>query len=171
MKTFIHFIKEWVLPIIIVLIAAILINKFLLFRIKVPTASMDPTIKVGDNIIVTKIYNYNNIKRGDIIDFYSKELGELLIKRVIGLPGESVEVKTDGTVWVNNLQIKESYVKNNGGKTGSFKVPKGKYLFLGDNRAISDDARYWKNAYISSKDIQGKAQIVIYPFNRIGLLK
>jgi signal peptidase I len=166
-----HFIKEWFLPILVAVIAVFLINKFLFYKINVPTASMYPTIKIGDNIFVTRIYNYNEIKRGDIIVFYSKELGMTLIKRVIGLPGETVEVKSNGTVWVNNLQIKEPYVKNNGGKTGSFKVPKGKYLFLGDNRADSDDSRYWKNSYISSNDIQGKAQIIVYPFDRIGLLK
>ncbi len=171
MKILKHIIKEWFAPIIVAVIFALLINKFLLFKIEVPTPSMYPTIKVGDNIFVTRIYNYNNIKEGDIIEFYSKELGMRLIKRVIGLPGDTVEVKSDGTVWVNNSKLNEPYVKNNGGKTGSFKVPKGEYFFLGDNRANSLDSRYWKNSYILSKDIQGKAQITVYPFNRIGLLK
>lgn len=171
MKLSKNIIKDWLIPIIIAVILAFLINKFLFFKINVPSESMYPTIMIGDNIYVTRIYNSNNIKRGDIIVFYSEELKMTLIKRVIGLPGEKVEVKSDGTVWVNNSQIKESYVKYNGGKTGSFIVPEGKYLFLGDNRANSDDSRYWENSYISSKDIQGKAQIIVYPFNRIGLLK
>jgi len=166
-----HLIKDWVLPIAVAIILALLINKFLLYKIYVPSESMYPTIKIGDNIFVSRIYNYNKIKRGDIIVFYSKELGETLIKRVIGLPGETVKVNPDGTVWVNNLQINEPYVKNNGGKVGSFNVPKGEYLFLGDNRANSDDSRYWKNSYISKSDVQGKAQVIAYPFDRIGLLK
>lgn len=171
MKLFKHLIKDWVIPIAGAIILAFLINKFLLYKIYVPSASMYPTIKIGENIFVSRIYNYNDIKRGDVIVFYSKELGETLIKRVIGLPGETVEVKSNGTVWVNNIQIKEPYVLNNGGKIGSFNVPKGKYLFLGDNRADSYDSRYWVNSYISSNDIQGKAQIIVYPFNRIGLVK
>lgn len=171
MKLLKHFIKDWVLPILIAIILALLINKFLLYKIYVPSESMFPTIKIGDNIFVSRIYNYNSIKRGDIIVFYSKELGETLIKRVIGLPGETVKVKPNGTVWVNNLQINEPYVQYNGGKVGSFNVPEGKYLFLGDNRANSDDSRYWKNSYISSADVQGKAQVIAYPFDRIGLLK
>ena len=171
MKLLKHFIKDWVLPTLIAIILALLINKFLLYKIYVPSESMFPTIKIGDNIFVSRIYNYNSIKRGDIIVFYSKELGETLIKRVIGLPGETVKVKPNGTVWVNNLQINEPYVQYNGGKVGSFNVPEGKYLFLGDNRANSDDSRYWKNSYISSADVQGKAQVIAYPFDRIGLLK
>lgn len=171
MKLFKNFIKDWVIPISGALILAFLINKFLLYKIYVPSASMYPTIKTGENIFVSRIYNCNDIKRGDIIVFYSKELGETLIKRVIGLPGETVEVKTNGTVWVNKIQIKESYVINKGGKIGSFNVPSGKYLFLGDNRADSYDSRYWVNSYISSADIQGKAQIIVYPFDQIGLLK
>lgn len=171
MKVLKNIIKDWVLPIAIAIILALLINKFLLYKIYVPSESMYPTIKIGDNIFVSRIYNYNSIKRGDIIVFYSKELGETLIKRVIGLPGETVKVKPNGTVWVNNLQINEPYVQYNGGKVGSFNVPEGKYLFLGDNRANSDDSRYWKNSYISSADVQGKAQVIAYPFDRIGLLK
>lgn len=166
-----QFTRDWILPIFTAIILALLINKFLFFKIKVPTASMFPTINIGDNIYVTKIYNYKNIKRGDIIVFDSKELGIPLVKRVIGLPGETVEIKTDGTVWINNAQTSEPYVKNNGGKIGSYKVPEGEYLFLGDNRSDSLDGRYWKNSYISNKDIIGKAQVIVYPFNRLGFLK
>jgi len=166
-----HFIREWVFPILGAVIIASLINKFLFYKVTIPSASMYPTIKIDDNIIVTRIYDYNSINRGDIIVFYSKELNMTLIKRVIGLPGETVEIKPDYTVWVNGSQLKEVYVKNEGGKIGTFNVPKGKCFFLGDNRANSDDSRYWINSYIPSKDLQGKAQIIVYPFNRIGLLK
>lgn len=164
-------VKDWILPILAAIILALLINKFLVFKIEVPTESMYPTIKAGDNIFVTRIYNFNNIKRGDIIVFYSNELHERLIKRAIGLPGDTVEIKPDHTVWINNKQIDEPYVKNNGGKVGTFKVPDKQYFFLGDNRAVSWDARSWTNSYISSKDIQGKAQIIVYPFNRIGFFR
>lgn len=164
-------IKDWVLPIITAIVFALLINKFVFFNIEVPTPSMYPTIKVGDHILVTRIYNYNNIKRGDKIVFYSEELHQRLIKRAIGLPGETVEIKSDHTVWVNGSKIDEPYVKNNGGKIGIYKVPEKQYFFLGDNRADSYDSRYWANSYISIKDIQGKAHIIVYPFNRMGFLK
>lgn len=163
--------KEWVLPIGIAVVVAMLINQFILFKIKVPTASMDPTIKIGDNIFATRIYNFKNIKRGDVLVFYSEELKELLVKRVIGLPGETVEVKKDNSVWIDNVELKEPYVKSKAEKFGVFKVPEGKYFFMGDNRSQSFDSRYWKEKYISTKDIKGKTQLTVYPFNRFGWLK
>lgn len=171
MKHIKEFAKDWLAPIAVALILSLLVRTFVFFSINVPTGSMIPTIEIGDHIFVTKIYNRNNIKRGDIVVFYSKELKEPLIKRVIGLPGETVEVKADGTVFVNNRKISEPYVKNNGGKSGTYKVPQGEYFFMGDNRAISYDGRYWNNSFIASKDIKGKARAVYYPFNRIGILK
>ena len=65
-------------------------------------------------------------------------------------------------------QLEEKYVKNNEDYDGSFEIPEGKYFFLGDNRAQSDDSRYWENPYVDEKDIEGKVQIRIYPFNKIG---
>ncbi len=114
----------------------------------------------------------SNIKRGDILVFYSDELDELLLKRVIGLSGEHVEIKSDGSIYIDGKKIKEDYVKYSGRKTDMyFDVPEEKFLMLGDNRANSDDARYWTNPYIDSKDIDAKAQIIVYPFDRIGFVK
>lgn len=161
-------IKEWILPILIAIILAILINKFLFYNVKVPTESMYPTIKIGDKITVTPVYNKSKLKRGDIVVFYSYELKDRLIKRLIGLPGDDIDIKDNGEVFVNENKIEEPYVvyKENLGK--QFKVPQGKYLFLGDNRANSRDARWWENPYIDSKDIQGKAQFILSPFKRFG---
>ncbi len=164
--------SNWLIPIILAILLAVIINKFILYKIVVPTQSMSPTVEVGNQLFVTKFYNTSNIKRGDVLVFNSDELHELLLKRVIGLPGDNVEIKKDGAVYVNGEKIKEDYVKYPGGKTNmSFNVPEGKFLMLGDNRANSDDARYWANPYIDSKDIDAKAQIIIYPFNRIGFIR
>lgn len=164
--------SNWLIPIILAILLAVIINKFILYKIVVPSPSMSPTVEVGNQLFVTKVYNTSNIKRGDVLVFNSDELHELLLKRVIGLPGDNVEIKKDGSVYVNGEKIKEDYVKYPGGKTDmSFNVPEGKFLMLGDNRANSDDARYWTNPYIDSKDIDAKAQIIIYPFNRIGFIR
>ncbi|MGU8967914.1 signal peptidase I [Clostridium perfringens] len=166
------FFLDWIIPILVALLLAALINQFLLFKIKVPTGSMMPTVEIGDQLFVTKIYNPNNIKRGDIVVFNSDELKEPLLKRVIGLPGEHVEIKSDGSVYINGNKLEEDYVKYQGGKTDmSFDVPSGKFLMLGDNRNNSDDARYWSNPYIDGKDIEAKAQLTVYPFDRIGFVK
>jgi signal peptidase I len=163
--------NDWIYPIAIALILALLIKRFLFYNIYVPSGSMIPTIMIGDRILVTKSYNKDNIKRGDIVVFQSDERNELLIKRVIGLPGEKVEIKSDGSVFIDGNVIEEPYVVNKDPKTGSFNVPQHHYLFLGDNRANSRDARYWVNPYISEDAIKGKARIIVFPFKRFGSLK
>ena len=169
-NTKLNFFKDWIIPIIIAVILALLINKFLIFKVEVPTSSMEPTIKVGEKFLVTKVYKPENLKRGDIVVFNSKELDEIVIKRLIGLPGD--EIRFDGTsVYVNGKKLDEPYVKNPMEFYGTFKVPEGKYFFLGDNRANSNDARFWKNPYINGDQILGKAQVKIYPFNEIGFLQ
>ena len=162
------FIKDWLLLIFVAVILATLINRFLFFNIKVPSGSMYPTIKIGDKITVTKVYNKSNLKRGDIIVFYSYELKERLVKRLIGLPGDAIVIKDKGQTFINGIKVEEPYVVYPENLDKKFKVPKNKYLFLGDNRADSFDARRWESPYIDSKDIEGKAQFVLYPFNRFG---
>lgn len=163
--------KDWLVPIISGIILAFLITKFAFFKATVPTGSMLPTIQLKDQLFVTRIYNFNNIKRGDIIVFNSKEFNEKMVKRVIGLPGDKVEIKKDGSVFVNSEKIDEPYVKYNSGDSGTYTVPENKYFFLGDNRANSKDSRYWNESYISKKDILGKAQLRVYPFSSFGKLK
>jgi len=163
--------KEWIIPIAIAFAIALFINKILFFKSKIPTTSMDPTIKKGDHIFVTRIYNKDNLKRGEIVLFNSHELDILLVKRLMGLPGDKVEIKEGGLLYINDIKIDEPYVIRKDNKTASFKVPDDSYLFFGDNRIDSYDSRYWKNPYISKKDIVGRAWAIIYPFDRIKLLK
>lgn len=166
-----NFVKDWIIPIVSAIIIALLVRQFVFFLILVPSGSMYPTIKQGDRIFVTRIHSFNKIERGDILVFYSEELDKRLIKRVIGLPNEEVLIKSDGSVYIDGEKLPEPYVKNPSGKTASFKVPENEYLFIGDNRANSHDARYWNEPYISREKIEGKAHFVIFPFDRIGFLK
>ncbi|WP_291637988.1 signal peptidase I [Clostridium sp.] len=167
--------QDWILPIIAAIIIAFIINKLIFFNVTVPTGSMLPTINLNDKILVTRVHNTNNLNHGDIVVFHSDELGgekgEDLIKRLIGLPNDVVEIKEDGSVYINSKKTNESYVVYPGGKTGEFTVPEDTYFFMGDNRANSLDARYWENPYISKDAIMGKARIIISPFSRFGKLK
>ena len=165
-----NFIYEWIIPIISAFIIAFLIHKFVLYKVYIPSESMVPTLNVGDRLFVTRVYNADNLKRGDIVVFYSEELQEDLIKRLIGLPGDKIEIK-DGVVSVNGEVLKEDYVGSQDDFNGEYEVPEGKFLFLGDNRANSKDSRYWINPYIDEDDISGKAQVKVYPFDDIGKLK
>lgn len=166
-----NFFKDWIVPIGAAIILAVLINRFLFFQVSVPTKSMYPTIKPGDRMIVTRVYNKEKLKRGDTIVFYSDELGETLIKRLIGLPGDEIKIDENRNVYINGEKQAEPYVVYNGGKGGEFKVPEGHYFFMGDNRANSWDSRYWQEHYISGSDIKGKARFIVFPFNRFGKFK
>ena len=163
-------ILEWVIPFIIAAIVAIVLKYFILYKVEVPTGSMIPTINKGDQIYVTKVYNTENIERGEILVFKSDELNDTLIKRVIGLPGDEIEI-VHGVVFVNGTKLDEPYVKNQQDYSGKFKVPAGKYLFLGDNRANSGDARKWSNPYIDASKIEAKAQVRVYPFSDFGFVR
>ena len=129
--------SDWVIPIALAIVFYTLITKLLFYQIKVPSESMYPTIKIGDRIIVTRVYDKTKLKRRDLIVFKSDELKQTLIKRLIGLPGDEIDIKDNGQVFINGNKIEEPYVvyKEELGK--QFKVPKDKYLFLGDNRTNS----------------------------------
>ena len=165
-----NFFSEWVIPIAIALVIALLIKQFLIFKVYIPSGSMIPTLNEGDQLFVTRVYNLDNLKRGDILVFDSDELNDVLIKRLIGLPGDKIKI-VKGTVYVNGEKLEEDYVKNSDDISGEFEVPEGKYFFLGDNRAISYDARRWKNPYIDGGDIKAKAQIRVYPFSDFGFVR
>src|SRR5665648_1157620 len=92
---------RWIIPIFAGLVAALLIRRYIFFIALVSSNSMLPVIKSGDRIFTRRIYNFHDIKTGDILVFFSEELNSVLIKRVIGLPYDFVEVKEDGTVFVN----------------------------------------------------------------------
>lgn len=169
-KNIIKAILEWIVTIVIALIVAFLINKFVIFKVRIPSESMVPTLNVGDQLFVSRIHNVQSLKRGDIVVFNFKPKDEVFIKRLIGLPGDNITIKA-GVVYVNGDKLEEDYVKNNESTDGVYNVPEGKYFFLGDNRAISDDARKWQNeygiTYIDEEDIQGKALIKVWPLKDI----
>ncbi|MDR5588469.1 MULTISPECIES: signal peptidase I [Clostridium] len=164
------FFKEWGLTIISAVVIGLLVWKFLIYTVWITSGSMIPTLEVKDRLVATRVHNPENLKRGDIVIFDSDELKEILIKRLIGLPGDHIEIK-NGIVSVNGEQLAEDYVKNNEDYDRIFDVPEGEYFFLGDNRANSDDSRYWKNPYIKSEKIQGKAKVKIYPISDFKVYK
>lgn len=156
-----------ILEILVIIVVTVLINKFLIFTAYIPSGSMIPTLNPGDRILATRVYSTSHLNRGDIIIFKSNELHEDLIKRLIGLPGD--EININGTsVYVNGKKLDEPYVRNNMNFEGTYKVPMGEYFFLGDNRANSDDSRFWSSPYINGDNIIGKAYFRIWPLNNIG---
>lgn len=139
----------------------------------VPTASMDSTIEEGDIVFATRYdISEEDIERYDILVFIppdnSDNLDVTYIKRVIGLPGETIEVK-DGKVYADGVELDNSFVKNpmNRKGDGIYKVPEGCYFFMGDNRNQSRDSRFWTEKYVPGNNIVAKAKCVLFPFRNI----
>lgn len=162
--------KDFMKIVCIALVLALLIDKFIVFNAYVPSESMVPTLNSGDRLLVTRVYNLDIIQQGDIVVFYSNENKEHMVKRLIGLPGDTVEI-INGKVFVNNNALEESYIEFTDNFSGSYKVPKGKYFFLGDNRPKSFDSRLWDTTYIDGNDIIGLVKFRIHPFKSIGSVK
>lgn len=167
----ITFIKEWVCPIVAALGIWFLLHTFVFINVTLPpSGSMIPTLNNNDKLIAFRVWDKDSIKRGDILVFKSEELDKTLIKRVIGLPGDHIEI-VDGVVSVNGEKIKEDYVKNNQKYNGVFDVPENKLFFLGDNRSNSYDARQWKNPYIDKSCVEGRAKFRYYPINDMKVIE
>jgi len=165
-------IKEWIIDISVIACVALLVWKFVGYGVWITSGSMIPTLEVKDRLIVTRVHNAESLKEGDIVLFKNDEFeGETLIKRLIGLPGDKIEIK-EGIVFRNGEQLKEEYVKNNERYNGTFQIPQGKYFFLGDNRAHSDDSRHWeKGPYVDESDIEAKAIIKYWPIKDFEIIK
>lgn len=157
---------------IIIIIVIILVKCFVVTPVRVNGESMLPTLKENDIMILNKLaYKSKEIKRFDIVVI--KAHGELIIKRVIGLPGDKITYK-DNQLYVNGKKVKENFTKNEHEQLDDYiiqgeVVPEGKYFVVGDNRPKSLDSR--SIGYIKKKNIKGKCNFTIFPFSRIGKKK
>jgi signal peptidase I len=166
---------EWFAVIVGALVVALVVKTFLIQAFYIPSESMLPTLEVGDRVLVNKLsYDLGDVERGDLIVFDRPGgpgpdgIAEL-IKRVVALPGETVEAH-DNRVYVDGRQLDESYLPE-GSTTTSFGpevVPEEAVWVMGDNRAASDDSRRFKA--IPMDDIVGRAFVTIWPLSEIGFL-
>lgn len=170
-------ILSWVIPFVLALVVAVLLKNYVIINADVPTGSMENTIMPGDRLIGNRLaYIKNTPERGDIIIFrYPDDEEELYVKRVIGLPGETVDI-VDGKIYIDGATepMEEEYLKENWTvATGDyhFEVPEESYLVLGDNRNDSWDARYWTNTYVHLDKILGEAVVTYWPLQDIGKLE
>ncbi len=168
---------SWVLTIGAAILLALFLNKVVFINATIPSGSMENTIQEGDRLLGLRLAYWNSEpERGDIIIFkYPDNEEENYIKRIIGLPGETVEIK-DAKIYINGSKtpLEENYLKDEWiEETGPYyyEVPKDSYLVLGDNRNNSKDARYWINTYVTKEQIIGKAWFRYYPFDNMGVLK
>ena len=141
----------------------------------IPSGSMLPTLQINDRLIVDKLsYHFHSLERGDIVVFSPtqtlKDQGfkDAFIKRIIGLPGEKVEVK-GGRVYINDQPLREDYIEEKPSyQWGPVQVASDSYLVLGDNRNNSYDSHYW--GFVPRDRIIGRAVVRFWPPNRVGEL-
>lgn len=159
--------KDYAVLIIIAVLLAFLMNRFVYANAEVPTGSMIPAVIPEDRLIINRLaYTFSEPERGDIVMFkFPDDESEDYLKRIIGLPGETIVI-SEGLVYVNgsDTPLSEPYLNDPpNGDFGPFYVPEGCYFMLGDNRDTSSDARFWNNKYVKKEKIVGKAVLRYYP--------
>jgi len=156
---------------------SLLIITFVVQAFYIPSGSMEPTLQVDDRILVSKFsYRLGRIARGDVIVFhYPLNPGKDFVKRVVALGGERVELR-DGVVRINEQPITELYptalAAGDRACTTSYgpqKIPPGQLFVLGDNRCNSEDSRFF--GFVPAGNVVGKALLVYWPPQRIGLVR
>lgn len=166
---------EDVIMVLVVLVVVFLIKNFVLINAVIPSGSMENTIMTGDRVFGNRLaYRFGDPERGDIAIFrYPDDESELYIKRVMGLPGDTIEIK-DGLLYLNNSEepLAEPYLKEiPTGDFGPYQVPEGCYFMLGDNRNKSNDSRMWENTYVTRENVLAKAVFRYYPLDKIGTIE
>ncbi len=180
---------EWVALIAVALVIAFVIKSFLFQAFYIPSESMTPTLQVGDRVLVNKLsYDLHDVNRGDLIVFEAPPLArsadiEDLVKRVVGLPGDTVTGDGQGGILINGRELDEPYLPKGvrttftdvapgcgappGGEPGCV-VPKGHLFMMGDNREASKDSRVF--GPINEDSIVGRVFVRIWPLSDVGLL-
>ena len=166
-----YFCLDLLETVLVALALALVIRKFVIQTSLVPTGSMIPTLMIRDRLFVNKfIYDFRSPKRGDIVVFKSPhDDGKDYVKRCVGLPGETVEVRS-GRIYVNEkeLIIAGVTILFDRSQFGPVTIPPGHYFMMGDNRANSQDSRYWGT--VPEKDLLGKALFTFWPLKRMRVL-
>jgi signal peptidase I len=173
-------ILEYVVLATVAIAVALLIQAFLVKPYRIPSESMENTLLIGDRVLVDRIsWRFSAPERGDIVVFHSPEPGPVLIKRIIGMPGDTVSLR-DGAVYINGQRLSEPYVRRVNGQPEPsdpfdnglpwslqqpFTIPVGSYFMMGDNRTASGDSREF--GPVARGQLVGKAFARYWPPGRI----
>lgn len=152
---------SWVVIVALAYVMAYFITHVIIIKTEIISGSMIPEMMVDDKVVGNRLsYLFSNPERGDIVFFlFPEDESRTYVKRIIGLPGDTVEI-IDGAVYINGADkpLDEPYVYHPDRESfGPYEVPEDCYFMLGDNRAVSVDARYWSITYVNKDKILGKA--------------
>lgn len=149
-----------------------LLMHFVIMNCFVPSGSMESTLMTGDRLFANRLYH--DYKRGDItvFEFYENGPKEYYVKRIIGEPGDHIDIKEDG-VYVNDEKLEEDYLKEDMfvWEELSYDVPEGCYFMMGDNRNNSADSRFWDDPFVPEDRLAGKVVVRYWPLGDIGRVK
>ena len=180
-----HWVREAVVVVVIALLVAVLLRTFVVQTFFIPSGSMEPTLQIGDRILVNKLsYHLHSVDRGDIVVFSRPPAEDCggpevndLVKRVIGLPGETIST-SGGYVYIDGKRLNETWLPaSKQGTTGEgppgspsnldrpFHIPANDYFVMGDNRTDSCDSRYW--GPIARSLIVGKVEFRVWPLSAL----
>ncbi|WP_438448642.1 signal peptidase I [Gorillibacterium sp. sgz5001074] len=164
--------KDWTLTLGSAVLISFLIQNYAFAQVRVEQHSMDTTLAEGQRLVENRlVYKFSEPERGDIVIVNGPESDRRLVKRIIGLPGDVLDIK-DGSVWINGERLEEPYAA---GRTlpGRVKlpltVPDNAYFVLGDNREHSEDSR--NLGTMSKTSVEGKAMLRLYPFRQFKIFE
>ena len=170
-------IKDAFIYLIISLIIILAIRFFVVQHVRVEGTSMEPTLHDGQHLLLEKLsYRFKDVERFDIIVFrpYYDEKDTFYVKRVVGLPGETVQIK-DNIIYINDKPLVDKYGENTftDGKMAEKKIQLGDddYFVLGDNREVSKDSREEEVGLLNEESIVGRVWLSIYPTDKMGLVE
>ena len=166
-RTAMWYVKE-ILPYVLIIVAALLLNTFIIINARIPSASMETTIMTGERVFGNRLaYKVSDPKRYEIAIFkFPDDESRLFVKRVIGLPGDTIELR-NGAVYINgvNDMENETFISTNlGDDFGPYVVPED------DNRAHSNDSRFWDHTCVRKDQLVGRAGFRYWPLNKIGFI-
>ena len=168
-------ILSWAKLIVFAVLAAVLLNQFVIVNAAIPTGSMENTIMPNDRIVAFRLsYLFNDPARFDIVIFRPPDdESKLYVKRIVGMPGETVTIR-GGLVFINDYDtpLRDDFIRDpvylSNGDYGPFFVPENSFFVLGDNRGNSEDSRMWNNRFVHRDSILGRA--IFKYFRGVGLL-
>ncbi len=167
---------QWIVAVIIVAVAAFVLRSFVFCTVKVKGPSMEPLYVHGDIVVAEKLSGFlSSPEKGDIVVCKYSTSDELIIKRVLGLPGDEIDIYYDHgleecVLEINGERIEEDYIKEAMMQPGDteypYVVPEGCYFVMGDNRNLSSDSRFMSIGAIAKENIEGKVVFKIWPLGK-----
>lgn len=167
---------SWLQILVTAACIAFVLNTFIIANSRVPSGSMENTIMTNDRVIGSRLsYRFSSPERGDIAIFrFPDDESVYYVKRVIGLPGDTVDI-IDGAVYLNgsDTPLEEPYLRQEmePEEPMHFEVPEDCYFMMGDNRNYSFDARYWNNTYVKKEKLVAKVLFRYWPLNQFGKIQ